>query len=124
VILWYAVLAGIALHAALGLLEGAVPAIGRFNLDPFLRMLPAALAAVLATRASRRASGAALPVRGALAASLTGLLGMMVSLVLGQPHGHAWPALVSVTGTSLVIGALVGLPVAALGPSRPGDPDS
>ena len=103
-----AVLAGAGLHAGLGLLERAVPAIAP-GFDPFLRILPALLVGGLVARRRRPALHSLLA--GAWAGALAGCLGILASWALGSPPDHLLSPLVSVTGTSLIVAG----PVAVLG---------
>lgn len=102
-----ALLAGIALHAVMALLERIIPGLGA-GLDPFLRLVPALLASLLATASLRRPDRFRAATVGAAAAGLTGFFGMVVASLIWLSGGHLLPALASVTGTSVLVGALTG----------------
>lgn len=99
-----AILAGIAIHAGLSLLERLISGLGP-GLDPFLRLVPALVASLMAT--SSTLFGTA--VVGALAGGLVGLVGMSVAALIWLPGGHSLPAIATVTGTSLLLGEVGGL---------------
>ena len=102
-----AVLAGVVAHLGLAGLEAVFPGIAAHRLDPFLRLLPAALAAFLATGGPRRSAPVSSP--GAwLAAGLTSLIGISLSLGLGQPGPQVLPPLVGATGDGVMTGLVVG----------------
>lgn len=103
-----ALLAGIALHAGMALLERIIPGLGT-GLDPFLRLVPALLTSVLAAGSLRRSDRFRSVTVGAVAAGLTGFFGMIVASLIWLPGGHLLPAIASVTGTSVLVGILGGL---------------
>lgn len=103
-----ALLAGIVLHAGVALLERVIPGLGA-GLDPFLRLVPALLASVLAAGSLRRSDRFRAVTVGAVAAGLTGFFGMVAASLVGLPGGHLLPAIASVTGTSVLVGTLGGL---------------
>ena len=97
---------GVAIHAALSLLERLIPAIG--TVDPFLRLAPGLVAALMAVRALRQPLLFSACSVGALAAGLSGFLGVIIASLIGLPGGHLLPVLASVSGSSLLVGALGG----------------
>jgi hypothetical protein len=103
-----AILAGIAIHAGLALLERIVPGIGA-GIDPFLRPAPALVASLLATLPLSRPEPFRAAWLGAAAGGLTGFLGMIAASLIWLPGGHALPAIASVTGTSVLVGVAGGL---------------
>jgi hypothetical protein len=102
-----AILAGIAIHAGLALLERIVPGIGA-GIDPFLRPAPALVASLLATVPLSRPEPFRAAWLGAAAGGLTGFLGMIAASLIWLPGGHALPAITSVTGTSVLVGVAAG----------------
>jgi len=106
-----AVLAGGVAHAGIAGLEALIPGIAVHHLDPFFRLIPAALAALLAIRGSQ-GSPLSSVIRATLAAGLSSLAGMAVSLSLGQPGPGVLPPLVSATGTATLLGLTIGAAVA------------
>ena len=99
---------GVAIHAALSLLERLIPAIGT-GLDPFLRLVPVLVAVLMAARSLRRPDLFSASSAGAALAGLTGLLGTIVASLIWLPGGHVLPAVASVTGTSVLVGAFAGV---------------
>lgn len=111
-------LIGVAAHAALAGLEAVIPGIGGHRLDPLLRLIPAALAAILATRGPGAGPVRNL-TRATLAGALASLLGISLSLVLGQPGSQILPPLVAVTGSGVLVGLGWGA-FTAMGTARSG----
>ena len=102
-----ALLVGIAIHAGMALLERIIPVLGA-GLDPFLRLVPAFVASLLATASLRQLDRFKATTVGAIVAGLTGFFGMVVASWIWLPGGHLLPAIASVTGTSVLVGALTG----------------
>lgn len=99
---------GVAIHAVLSLLERLIPAIGT-GLDPFLRLVPALVAVLMAARSLRQPDLFRAASVGAALAGLTGFLGTIVAALIWLPGGHALPVVASVSGTSVLVGAFGGL---------------
>ncbi len=100
-------LAGAVAHAGIAGIEALVSGVVTDGLDPFLRLLPGGIAAFL-TVAGSQGSMPRLAGRGVIAGGLASLLGISLSLLLGQPGPQVLPPLVSVTGNGVVVGLAIG----------------